>query len=79
MAAKTKSEIRWDIIGYGGAFNMGRAHAGWINASPGMKTVAVCDVDAKRLETAKEELPGVATCTDYREMLKQEQFDIVLM
>ena len=77
MAEKT--EIKWGIIGYGGAFNMGKAHAGWINASPGMKTSAVCDMDPKRTAKAKEELPGVETYTDVTEMLKNKDIDCAVI
>ena len=78
--AKTaaRKEIKWGIIGYGGAFNMGKGHAGWINASPGMKTIAVCDVDPKRVKVAEQELPGVKTYTDYKEMLKNKEIDCVV-
>lgn len=78
MATTGKKEIRWGIIGYGGAFNMGKAHGEWINASPGMKTIAVCDLDPKRVEKAKEELPGVETYTDYKAMLKNKDIDCVV-
>jgi predicted dehydrogenase/type 1 glutamine amidotransferase len=46
---------RAGIIGYGGAFSMGRHHAGQIRDA-GMQVTAVCDLDPKRLEVAREEL-----------------------
>lgn len=73
-----KREIRWGIIGYGGAFGMGKAHANWINASPGMRTVAVCDADAERTKVAKVELGDeVQVYSDYCEMLKNPGIDCV--
>lgn len=76
--ATDKKKIKWGIIGYGAAFNMGRGHAGWINASPGMKTIAVCDTDPKRTAAAAEELPGVETYNDVSEMLKNKDIDCVV-
>jgi len=77
LATAQKKEIKWGIIGYGGAFGMGKHHAEWINASPGMKTVAVCDVDPARLKAAQQELPGIKTYTDYKEMLRDDEIDCV--
>lgn len=73
-----KKEIKWGIIGYGGSFSMGRAHAGWIDASPGMKTIAVCDLDPKRTAAAQIELPGVKTYNDISQMLKNKDIDCVV-
>ena len=78
-APKAKAPVRCGIIGYGGAFNMGRAHANWINEIKGMTTVAVCDLDPVRLEVAKEELGDVATFTDVGEMLAQKDLDLVVV
>jgi predicted dehydrogenase len=65
------------VIGYGGAFNMGRAHCQWMEATGRMKAVAVCDIDEARLEVAQQELPGVATYTDVAAMLAREDIDLV--
>jgi scyllo-inositol 2-dehydrogenase (NADP+) len=46
--------VRCGIVGYGGAFNMGRHHADLIRAA-GMEVSAVCDIDQARLEVAREE------------------------
>jgi scyllo-inositol 2-dehydrogenase (NADP+) len=75
MADKT-STIRCAIIGYGGAFNMGRAHGNWINAAPGMEVVAVCDLDASREAAAKEDFPGCEFYTDVSELLSGCDFDL---
>lgn len=73
-----KKEIRWGIIGYGGAFNMGKSHATWINNSPGMRTIAVCDVDPKRTAAAEEDFPGIQTYNDCAEMFKNKDIDCVV-
>jgi len=56
-----KQVICTAVIGYGGAFNMGKAHAEWMNAAEGFQTIAVCDTDPQRLKVAQQELPGVLT------------------
>ena len=58
---------------------MGKGHAGWIDATPGMRTVAVCDADPKRVEAAKTEVPdlnGYFTSVD--DMLAMEGLDLVV-
>lgn len=75
MAAK---QVKWGLLGYGPSFNMGKAHGGWINASPGMKTIAVCDIDPARTEAAKNELPGVVTYPNIKEMLKNKDIDNIV-
>jgi len=78
MAASTRP-VRCGIIGYGGAFNMGKHHAEFINNSKGMLTAAVCDLDAKRLKIAQEELPGVQTFTSVGQMLKKADIDLAVI
>ena len=74
MSANT---IRAAVIGYGGAFNMGKGHADWMKAA-GIDTVAACDVDPARMEAAKAEIPGVRTYTDYRDLLMDDGVDLVV-
>ena len=80
MPAKKRPKVsRFGIVGYGGAFNMGRAHAGWINAVPGLTTTAVCDSDPTRAAVAAQELPGVETYRDLDDMLKKAPMDNVVI
>jgi scyllo-inositol 2-dehydrogenase (NADP+) len=72
-------EIKWGIVGYGAAFNMGKGHAGWINASPGMQTIAVCDTDPARTAVAAEDFPGITTYNDLTSMLKNPDIDNVVV
>ncbi|HVP90198.1 MAG TPA: Gfo/Idh/MocA family oxidoreductase [Terriglobales bacterium] len=59
------------VIGVGG---MGQAHLGY----PGSVLVAVCDVDARHLQTALElSGPGVKGYHDFREVLERPDVDIV--
>jgi predicted dehydrogenase len=69
-------QIRCGAIGYGGAFNMGKAHAEWMREA-GMNFVAVCDIDPARCEAATEENPGIETWFDYHDMLDTAELDLV--
>ncbi|HOS92445.1 MAG TPA: Gfo/Idh/MocA family oxidoreductase [Armatimonadota bacterium] len=71
------SEIRMAVIGYGGAFNMGKAHASWGQAAPGFRFVAACDIDPARAAAAAEDFPGIETYTDVDTMLRKCDFDLV--
>lgn len=73
-----KTQINWGIIGYGGAFNMGKLHADSINSCKGMNVIAVCDADPARAEAAATDLPGIKTYTDHKEMLKNKEIDCVV-
>lgn len=70
--------IRGAVIGYGGAFNMGKAHAGWMNAA-GMQTVAACDMDRKRMDAAAADYPGIRTYTDVKELLNDKEVDLCVV
>jgi len=77
---KSEQSIKCGIVGYGPSFNMGRNHAEWINATEGMETTAVCDIDPERIKAAKKELPPLkGYFTDTSEMLKMEGLDLVVV
>lgn len=71
-------QIQAAVIGYGGAFNMGRAHGQQINAA-GMKTVMACDIDRLRVDSAKLDFPGIRTTTDIDEVLGDKSVDLVVV
>ena len=54
---------------------MGKAHAEWMNAA-GLQTVAVCDLDPTRTESARADLPGIETYNDVAAMLKSGDIDL---
>lgn len=78
MPAKMK-EVRCALVGYGGAFNMGKLHGDQINAVPGMRVTAACDLDAKRMEKAREDFPGIATYTEVKELLADPNVDLCVI
>ena len=66
---KRAADIKVGVIGYGGAFNMGRAHLNEMKRA-GMKPTAVADVDRSRLKVAEEDFPGIETYDSAEAMLK---------
>lgn len=68
------------IIGYGGAFGMGKVHGEALNNQLGCKTVAVCDTDAERTKHAKTELgDAIKTYTKYQDLLADDKVDLVII
>ena len=70
--------IHCGVLGYGPAFNMGKGHGEWMNATPGLVTVAACDTDPARMEAAKKELPGIRTFTRLQDMLKMKDLHLIV-
>jgi scyllo-inositol 2-dehydrogenase (NADP+) len=54
---KSAQEIKVGVIGYGGAFNMGRQHLLEMHKA-GMTPVAVAEVDPARLQVATQDFPA---------------------
>ena len=78
-AESPEKTIRCGLLGYGPAFNMGKGHAGWINATPGMRTIAMCDASPSRVEAAKTELPDLQGYhTRLEDMLAMPDLDLVV-
>lgn len=71
--------IRCGVIGYGGAFNMGRAHCEYIEQTDGLELVAVCDLDPKRTAAAKEDFPHVSTHNSVQEFLQNPDLDLAVI
>jgi scyllo-inositol 2-dehydrogenase (NADP+) len=72
------SEITVGVVGYGGAFNMGRSHL-QLSQATGMTPLAVAEVDASRLEVAKEEFPGIETYSSMEEMIRKSPVDLIVL
>jgi len=70
--------IRCAVIGYGGAFNMGKLHAEQMNAA-GMQTVAACDLDPKRMEAAARDFPGIRTYTAIDDLMADKEVDLCVV
>jgi scyllo-inositol 2-dehydrogenase (NADP+) len=72
------SEVRVAVIGYGGAFNMGKKHLEECQ-SAGMTPTAVVDLDASRLKIAQTDFPEIETYTSVATMLKKSTANMVII
>ena len=72
------SDIKVGVVGYGGAFNMGRGHLNEMKRA-GMTPVAVAEIDAERLKVAAEEFPGIQTYPSLTQMLKKSQVNVITL
>ncbi|NBC10571.1 MAG: Gfo/Idh/MocA family oxidoreductase [Planctomycetes bacterium] len=70
-------DIKVGVIGYGGAFNMGKQHLLGCKKA-GMKPFAVCEIDPTRLEVAEEDFPGIETYGSLKDMLNQSDVDLII-
>ncbi len=73
------SDIRCGVIGYGGAFNMGRAHAEYITQTDGLTLSGICDLDPKRTAAASEDFPGLATYNAVDALLGAPDIDLAVI
>ncbi|MGJ3241472.1 MAG: Gfo/Idh/MocA family protein [Opitutales bacterium] len=71
-----KKPIKAAVVGYGGAFNMGRAHLTLMKQA-GMEPTAVVELDPERLKIAEEDFPGIQTYTSVADMLKKSDAETV--
>ena len=69
--------IRGAVIGYGAAFNMGKAHANMMKGTEGIECIAVCDIDPERTEAAKVDFPGISTYNRVEDLLADDRVDLV--
>lgn len=75
---KNPADIKVGVIGYGGAFNMGRQHLTFMKQA-GMTPVAVAEIDEARLKVAAEDFPGIQTYNSVANMLKQSDVNLVVI
>ena len=61
------------VIGYG----MGSYHCKFYEANPRSDLVAICDLDAARLERAGAQYPKAHLYTQYEDMFAKEKLDAV--
>ncbi len=74
---KKASDIKVGVIGYGGAFNMGKQHLEGCRKA-GMSPFAVCEIDPSRLEVARSDYPGIETYGSLKDMLAQSEADLII-
>ena len=72
----SQKQIRGAVIGYGGAFNMGKDHLARMQAA-GITPVAACDIDPTRVAVSSTDFPGLRTYTDVPALLADDGVDLV--
>lgn len=70
------ADIKVGVIGYGSAFNMGRAHLNEMKQA-GMTPVAIAEIDPERLKTAQQDFPGIATYPSVTTMLRKSDVELL--
>ncbi len=70
------AEIKAGVIGYGGAFNMGKSHLSQMQKA-GMTPTAVCEIDPDRLKVATEDFPGIEIYPDVDSMLTNSDVNMI--
>ena len=75
---KQAQEIKVGVIGYGGAFNMGRSHLLEMQKA-GMTPRAVAEPDAARLAVAAKDFPGIQTFPSVDAMLAGSDVNLVVI
>jgi scyllo-inositol 2-dehydrogenase (NADP+) len=72
------SDIKVGVVGYGGAFSMGRIHLDQMKAA-GMTPTAITEVDSGRLKAAGVDYPGIETYSTVEAMLKKSKVGLVTL
>ncbi|WOO40966.1 Gfo/Idh/MocA family oxidoreductase [Rubellicoccus peritrichatus] len=75
---KEAKEIRVGVVGYGGAFNMGKHHLKEMEAA-GMTPVAVTEMDPERLAVATKDYPGIGTFDSIDAMLAESDVNLITL
>ncbi len=65
------------VIGYGPKHNFGWAHCAWINGTPDLRLVAVCDLDPERTEAARQAFPHIRTYNDLAALWADDEVGLV--
>ncbi len=71
--------VRAGIIGYGGAFNMGRRHGQSMELTGKATVTAVCDLDPAREAVAKADFPQASFHTKVEDVLGRDDVDLCVV
>jgi len=69
-------DISVAVVGYGGAFNMGKSHLEQMRDA-GMTPKAVVELDPARLEVAKKDFPGIETYATVEDLVRVSKVNLV--
>jgi predicted dehydrogenase len=70
--------LKAGVVGYGGAFNMGRNHLNEMK-NAGLIPVAACDSNPERVKAAAWEFPGIQTYGSITDMLKHTDAELLTL
>jgi predicted dehydrogenase len=73
---KRVSDIKIGVVGYGGAFNMGKVHLTEMQKA-GMTPTAVAEIDPARLTVATQDFPNIETYSSLSAMLRGSRVDLI--
>jgi scyllo-inositol 2-dehydrogenase (NADP+) len=73
---KRAGDIKVGVVGYGGAFNMGKVHLQEMQTA-GMTPTAIAEIDPTRLAVGTKDFPNIETYSSLTEMLKKSAVDLV--
>ena len=76
QGAAEKPALKIATVGYGTRFNMARLHLTQARDA-GLVPVASCDIDPACNAAAEKDFPGLKTYTDYQQLLKDSDAEIV--
>ncbi len=71
------SPIGCAVVGYGPKHNFGWAHSAWIEATPDLRLVAVCDIDPERTTAAKRAFACIRTYNHVPDVWEDDEIDLV--
>jgi predicted dehydrogenase len=74
--SKSAQALKAAVVGYGGAFCMGKIHLDQM-AAAGMVPTAVCEIDESRLAAAETDFPGIETYTSLATLLRKSDANVV--
>lgn len=72
------ADIKVGVIGYGGAFNMGKQHLEQARDA-GMTPAAVAEIDRSRLKIAQQDFPGIEAYASVAAMLKRSSANLIVI
>ncbi|MDY6914292.1 MAG: Gfo/Idh/MocA family oxidoreductase [Planctomycetota bacterium] len=75
---KRAGNIKVGVVGYGGAFDMGKLHLAEMKKA-GMTPVAVADTDPARLKVAAGDFPDIETYPSMAAMLKKSGVNLITL
>jgi scyllo-inositol 2-dehydrogenase (NADP+) len=70
------NDIKVGVVGYGGAFNMGKVHLEEMQKA-GMTPTAVAEIDPSRLAVAMRDFPNIETYSSLAAMLQGSTVDLI--